>query len=51
MVYFSEEIGDFWLCCGGFFPMGIQAYLIRILNCSANESKTLVLSNKSLEGR
>jgi len=51
MIYFKEEIGDFWLCCGRFFPVGIQAYLTKILNCSANESKTLVLSDQSLEGR
>ena len=51
MVYFSEEISNFQLCCGGFFPMGIQAYFLRILNCSANESETLALSEQSLEGR
>jgi len=31
--------------------MGIQAYFLRILNCSASESKTLLLSDQSLEWR
>ena len=51
MVYFSEEISDFCLCCGGFFPMRIEASFHRILNWSANENKTLAFSDQSQEER
>jgi hypothetical protein len=47
MVYFDEEINDFRLCFERFPP---TENFLRILNWSANESKTLVLSETSLEG-
>jgi hypothetical protein len=38
-------------CCGRFSPTEIQAYFLRILSWSAKESKTLLLSHQSLEGK
>jgi len=48
MVYFGEELTTFG-CVWAFFSHGNLSLFLRILNYSANESKTLAFSYQSQE--
>ena len=50
MVYFGEELATFG-CVWAFSSHRNLSLFLRILNYSANESKTLLLSDQSLQGR
>ena len=51
IVSSEGKLSDFWLRCGRFSPTDNLSIFLRILNLSANESKTFSLYGQSRQGR